>query len=137
VNVETTIFVTPTAKARARTFTNKAGQVRAYTPATTRKAEGEIRRHMADVLAGNRFAPMVPIKLSIIFWLQRPASCPKTRAFPTVRPDIDNYFKTVLDACNEYVYADDGQIVTALVRKRYCLQGKPPRIEIYMTEEKE
>lgn len=38
---------------------------------------------------------------------------------PGVRPDIDNYTKAVLDACNGIVWKDDGQVVGLLAVKAY------------------
>ena len=44
---------------------------------------------------------------------------------PTGRPDVDNILK-MLDALNGVVFADDKQITSALVRKRYS--NKPALI---------
>jgi Holliday junction resolvase RusA-like endonuclease len=44
---------------------------------------------------------------------------------PVKRPDLDNYMKTALDACNEIVFADDSQIVKLIANKRY---GEKPRL---------
>lgn len=38
---------------------------------------------------------------------------------PAVRPDIDNYSKAILDACNEILWKDDGQVVGLLAVKAY------------------
>jgi Holliday junction resolvase RusA-like endonuclease len=136
--IETTIFIEPKGKARPRTMTLKkgknAGRVIAYTPRDTVKSEDQIRRHLGDLLV--KFERDIPLRLSVTFWHQRPASCPKSRIFPTVKPDWDNEAKLVCDASNKYIWQDDAQIVTALIRKRYCIPGQVPRIEIYLTEEK-
>ena len=104
--IETTIFVTPTSKARARTMTlrkgKNAGKVIAYTPAKTRKAEDEIRRHLGALLVN--FDAGVPLRLSVIFWHARPKSAPKDREFPVVKPDWENEAKLVCDAMNQCVY---------------------------------
>jgi Holliday junction resolvase RusA-like endonuclease len=84
----------------------------------------------------NYFPEGIPVRLSVTFWHDRPKSCPKKRLYPVVKPDFDNEVKLVIDAMNKYVFKDDAQIVTAQIRKRYCLPGQVPRIEIYLAEEK-
>lgn len=39
--------------------------------------------------------------------------------YPTTKPDLDNCIKSVFDAMNGVVYADDKQIVTTVTKKRY------------------
>jgi len=135
--IETAIFIAPVAKARARTVTlrkgKNAGKVITYTPRKTAKAEAEIRRHLGDLLV--KFDTGVPLCLSVTFWHRRPKSAPKDREYPVTTPDVDNEAKLVMDAMKPNIYSSDSQIVTALLRKRYCLPGQVPRIEIYLREE--
>jgi Holliday junction resolvase len=49
---------------------------------------------------------------------------------PTGKPDLDNYLKT-LDACNNIVWVDDSQVVSATVMKRY---GQNPGITVTVSE---
>ena len=42
---------------------------------------------------------------------------------PSVKPDIDNYAKLVIDAMNGKVFYDDGQITTLIVKKRWSRNG--------------
>ena len=110
----------PVAKGRAR-----IGKFGAYTPAKTRKAEGELRYFISQN------SPVFfdgPIDLSIRFIITRPASISaKKRPHPTTRPDLDNYIKTVLDASNGLLWKDDAQIVRLVAEKVY---GTSPSIEI-------
>jgi Holliday junction resolvase RusA-like endonuclease len=46
---------------------------------------------------------------------------------PDVRPDIDNYEKTVLDALNGVIWSDDGRVVALSSEKYYSCR---PRIEV-------
>jgi Holliday junction resolvase RusA-like endonuclease len=51
--------------------------------------------------------------------------------YPTKRPDIDNYEKSVLDAMNGVVYNDDAQIVILRHIKRY---SRNPRVFVRISE---
>jgi len=46
---------------------------------------------------------------------------PKTskNSHPVVKPDIDNFFKLLCDACNGVIWKDDSQICLAVVGKKY------------------
>ncbi|MCF8012478.1 MAG: RusA family crossover junction endodeoxyribonuclease [Clostridiales bacterium] len=68
------------------------------------------------------------IHADIVFYLLKPKSTKRTQ--PTVRPDIDNYVKAVLDVLNGLAYDDDSQIVSLHAQKRY---GEP-RVEIELGE---
>lgn len=43
---------------------------------------------------------------------------------PSKRPDIDNIYKLVADACNAVVYRDDALVVDVRMRKVYGVQPK-------------
>jgi len=52
------------------------------------------------------------------------ATRPKTTKLPAPKPDVDNYAKSVLDACTKaLVWADDSQVVELLVTKRWADTG--------------
>jgi Holliday junction resolvase RusA-like endonuclease len=46
---------------------------------------------------------------------------------PITKPDVDNLEKTYLDALNNYIWDDDGQIIDGRTRKYYSVH---PRVEI-------
>ena len=49
---------------------------------------------------------------------------------PIVKPDVDNYIKSIWDALNGAVWSDDNKITDTIVKKRY---SDDPRIEIEIT----
>lgn len=53
------------------------------------------------------------------------------QSLPTVKPDIDNYVKAILDALNGLAFKDDSQIAVLYARKLY---SDNPRTEIEITE---
>ena len=44
---------------------------------------------------------------------------------PTVRPDVDNWIKPIMDVLNKMAYEDDGQITKLVVEKTYSLLDHP------------
>ena len=77
-----------------------------------------------------------PVAVMITYYLSRPTSVKRTHV--TVKPDLDNLTKPVLDALKPYkfrkklvqdgVIADDAQITDLYVRKRYTT--KLPKVVI-------
>jgi Holliday junction resolvase RusA-like endonuclease len=100
-------------------------QGRAYTPAKTRAAEGYMRHAIAaqagqPMLAGAlavTVTAMLPIPAS---WSRRKREDAAAGALrPTGKPDGDNLAKSICDAANGLLWADDGQIVHLTVSKVY------------------
>ena len=121
----------PIAKARARTVV-KFGRVMSFTPKKTTDAENAIREQIMN--SNVSYGKAVPLRVDLLFIISRPHSVSKKRAYPITRPDIDNYIKLVLDACNHYLWQDDSQIVDLSARKVY-VDGdslKEPLIQIHI-----
>ena len=132
--IETTIYVEPTAKARPRS-TIIAGRVRTYTPKKTRNAEAMIEAMIrTQVMQLGAFEEGIPLRLEATFYRDRPKHLPKRVTMPVSRPDYDNYAKLLTDALEKFVYKNDSQICTALIKKRF---GSPPRIELTIEEDVE
>lgn len=133
MEIKATILIVPIGKARAR-HTVKGGRVMSYTPAKTRLAEAVIQSQIRqEVLAKGVFGGDQPIMLIATFYRPRPKSLPKRVTMPITRPDTDNCFKLVADALEKFVYDNDSQITTAIIKKRF---GNPPRIELELKEDK-
>lgn len=120
----------PVPKARARTVI-QGGRAHSYTPDKTRQWERTVQWYAA------RHRPATPLRgplaVALTFYLPRPRRC--KRDFPSVRPDLDNYVKAVLDPLNGLMWVDDGQIVELQAEKRY---GEPRvTVEIREVEEVE
>lgn len=84
-----------------------------------------------------------PIYVSVTFYIYPPKRISKIdskrprpnrlieKMYVDKRPDLDNYVKAILDASNEILFKDDGQIAVLTSQKLYSLD---PRIEIEVTE---
>lgn len=120
--VDMSIPIQAVGKARPRVCRN--GHV--YTPKRTAVAEEAIRTIGKVEMEG-----IPPYKkglcADIVFVFEPPKSWSKTKRegamtggwLVTVKPDIDNALKTVLDALNGVVYEDDKQVADVQVQKRY------------------
>ena len=125
--IKTTIYVIPTAKGRTRS-TIVHGHVKTYTPAKTRRAESDIMAMIrTHVMEFDSFGADVPLRIEATFYRERPKYLPKRVTMPVKRPDWDNYAKLLQDSLEKYIYKNDSQICTALIKKRF---GDPPRIEL-------
>lgn len=116
----------PKPKARARTVRNKkTGTVHSFTPDTTASWEQSV---LIQALEHKPDHPWdEPIGIGLQFQLPRPKSLTRKKQWPSVRPDIDNYAKSVLDALNGLYYSDDSRICEMVLRKRY---GPNPGVEV-------
>jgi Holliday junction resolvase RusA-like endonuclease len=112
----------------------RLGKGRVFTPRTAELAEEMIRKAWIEAGWGKLNGPLV---VTITVWLPRPRAHfgtgrnadqvkPSAPSWPSVRPDLDNYAKTVLDALNDVAFEDDGQVVMAMFRKVYCHDGNVP-----------
>ena len=117
--------VPPVAKQRAR-----VARGRAYTPKKTSDFEANIKR--LAMHQWNRPVLLGPVKASIYFILPRPKSR-KTGVWVSVRPDLDNYIKSVLDALNGITWEDDAQVCMLHAEKQYADSMTSPRIVVMVS----
>ena len=91
-----------------------------YTDSATATFESAIKLLTKSQL-DKGFQPFIcAISVSINFEIVRPKSV--DRDFPTVKPDLDNYTKAVLDALNTLIWKDDAQICSLKVAKSYSIK---------------
>jgi Holliday junction resolvase RusA-like endonuclease len=88
------------------------------------------------------FRSSVPLSVRIDFYF----SCPKADRrvknpavlrWHSKKQDLDNLAKSVLDAGNGILWADDGQIVELSCRKMIAAQDDPPMVLIEVSEAEE
>lgn len=60
---------------------------------------------------------------------------PKKTILERPKPDVDNYAKAVLDACNGLVWHDDEQVSSLTVIKEWAPKGEQGRIQLLLTKQ--
>lgn len=129
-----TVYGEPVAKARPRVVNGHA-----YTPSKTKCHEAKIALVYKTTYHGEKFDVGVPLRLEADFYRMIPKSARKKdreamiagTIRPTVKADVDNYAKTVMDALLKVAYEDDNQVVELVCRKFYAEQ---PRTEIILSK---
>lgn len=136
--IEFSVDGKPQGKARPRF--NSYSHV-AYTPKNTRDYEKEIAE--AFTAAGGVMLPddaYVGISVKALFPI--PQSWTKAKKIqvimgtvkPTVKPDVDNIIKAVLDGLNGVAYEDDKQVIHVSASKAYT--NSTPMIVVRVWEER-
>jgi Holliday junction resolvase RusA-like endonuclease len=69
-----------------------------------------------------------PCSVSLVAIFRRPASLPKAGKPHTVKPDVDNIAKIVLDSMNGIVFEDDKLVTSLKITKRYAEIGEEERV---------
>ena len=125
----------PKGKQRPR-FNRSTGRV--YTPAETVTFEQRVQTEW--IAAGRPRLTDGPFVAQITAVYARPAShtlkngelsaAGRRAPFPMPATDLDNIAKSLLDAGNGLLYADDRQAVELRVRRRWCSLGQVEHTEL-------
>lgn len=79
------------------------------------------------------------IRAEAVFRFPRPETLLKRRGWDptakTTKPDLKNILTALEDALNMVVWADDCQITTWVIRKRYVLEHEPPGVMVRVLRE--
>lgn len=128
--------VEPVAQMRPR-FTRRP-YVHAYDPVKVKQYKQALAWHVQDQWMASPATG--PIKLQLRFFRPVQKSVSKVEHArrlsgvhrPIVKPDLDNYIKSTLDALTGVLWADDNAIIKLEAEKFYSDQ---PRVEIVMEVE--
>jgi Holliday junction resolvase RusA-like endonuclease len=110
--IEFVVTMAPVPKCRPR-YDRRSGRI--YTPNKTGAFERQFRAAVAKHRPPQPLAG--PLEVTVLCQVKKPQ---KKREHPHVRPDLDNYVKSILDALNDF-WEDDAQIICLYARKRYGL----------------
>jgi len=95
------------------------GNGRAYTPATTAKAERAAAAIASDAMMDAGLDPFTgPVSVVIVAryrippsWTKKKQTAARSHEIQPGKPDLDNVVKLILDACNGVTFEDDAQVV--------------------------
>lgn len=138
-DVFVTLPIEPMPKLRPR-FSNVRGKVFTHTPYKTREFENELAALYLTRTKHEKFESHAPLQVEIIFGLQIPKSYTQKKRVDikcgllqhTVKPDLDNLTKAVLDSLNGIAWNDDAQIIDLKVIKKYSVGD--PYINLYINQ---
>lgn len=122
-----TVYGEPKAQPRPRA-TARGGFARVYNPSTA----DEWKQAIVDAARDQGEPFLGPVELSIRFDMPRPKHMRGTEAKPhTVKPDIDNLVKAVMDALTTAIWwIDDAQVWSLRTSKKYAPKGEPSCVYI-------
>ena len=116
----------------------RLGRYSRYTPEQTKNYENWVKLSFINQYPS--FKPLeneLAVSIKAYFEIPKSASKKKREQMlkgnirPTIKPDLDNIAKSVLDALNGLAYLDDKQIVFLEVEKFY---DENPRVELMVEE---
>lgn len=115
---------------------------RTYTPQPTRDAERLIARECFEAFRLENLETVeagTPVRLHVVACFRCPQSWPKARQNalnlgefePCIKtPDADNILKLVCDGLNGIAYADDRQIFSASILRKYVPRDKAEGLDV-------
>ncbi|MYZ80006.1 RusA family crossover junction endodeoxyribonuclease [Ligilactobacillus salivarius] len=118
--------------------TGRGRFIRVYDPPKTAKFKRELKQLAVDKMQGkDKFDSAISVTIRFFRKVQKSISrkehARRTQGHvrPIVKPDLDNYIKSTLDALNDVIWTDDATIVELNTSKWYA---DDPRIEIEVKE---
>lgn len=126
----------PRGKGRPR-FQRRGDYVHTYTPDGTARYENLVAMMYYNAAKNTKLEGPIAMDAYIFFEVPKSKSKKVRQAMldgeimPTIKCDIDNIVKIVLDGLNKVAFDDDKQVVDLTAHKRYSLQ---PRVIISLKE---
>jgi Holliday junction resolvase RusA-like endonuclease len=142
-----TLFIPGPVQAKGRPRFNMSTG-RTYTPTRTKIAENDVRAVWRE--AGEpRIPERMPVAVRIYAVLDRPqthyrangelSAAGRRSIFPVKKPDADNLAKLLLDSLNGLGWADDAQVVTLEVQRRWATPfrraGTTVRVKVQLEQD--
>ena len=103
-----------------------------YTPQKTKLFESNVQLQLIQQGFTGKELLEGPLKIVIIYQLLKPKSKSKKKKWVDVKPDLDNLVKSILDACEGFLFRNDSQICVTESKKIYT--DKQPGTEIIIEE---
>ena len=117
VKIRLEFDITPYPK-RTPIFSTRGKFARAIPNKKTKAFQEEIKRTCKYT------GPIIetPLQVKAIFFFVRPKSV--KRNYPSVKPDLDNLSKSLMDALEGVIFKNDAQIIDMKLTKRYAEKAK-------------
>ena len=132
-----TFNIEPQQQERPRA-TGRGRFIRVYDPPKTAKFKRELKQlAMLEMQGRTKYEKAISVTIRFYRKVQKSVSKKeyarrtKGHVRPIVKPDLDNYIKSTLDALNGVIWTDDATIVELNTSKWYA---DDPRIEIEVKE---
>lgn len=112
---------------RTGKFSIRSGRPIFFKNKKTKDFENQVRDYLKVFLNG--FRPIEkknPVKMDVVFYIERPKSV--TRENHTVKPDIDNLCKSLMDSLEGIVFELDQQVNDLTLKKLYSDEENPTGI---------
>jgi crossover junction endodeoxyribonuclease RusA len=115
----------PVPKARARVVTTDNGTTHAFTPPATIAWERAIERAFTNAYPNHQPFPR-GVEVGVSIEIIAPGKGPTA----SIKGDLDNQIKALLDGLNGVAYTDDIQVVAIHAMKRRVRRGELPGAEV-------
>lgn len=92
---------------------------RVFTPKKTKDFEDNIKKMASQQYRNGPIKDAVAI--TVVFVIKKPKTV--KREYPTVKPDIDNFVKSLCDGLNGIAWVDDAQVIEVNASKKYGQVG--------------
>lgn len=110
--------------------------------------KGDVKQAAAAVVQAGQPLLQGPLRLSLVFFMPRPASHygsgknasvvkASSPRHPDKKPDVLKLARCVEDALTGVLWVDDAQITSENLVKRYCEFGQQPGCQVILTEDVE
>jgi len=111
----------PKPQGSMRAFNNRVVHAK---PKALMDWRGDIAKAAADFVT-EKAERGTPVWIHATFRLERPKAAPKRVIRPTTKPDLDKLVRSLLDALTGICFADDSQVVSLNVGKRFAAAEEP------------
>ena len=133
------ILGNPVAQGRPK-FARRGRFVTTYDPPKS-KSFKETVKWQAIESGANKELLEGPLEVTLVFSMQRPKGHhgkkglrPSAPKYHTVKPDIDNLTKGVIDGLEGICFARDQQIVSMDLTKEYAKEGSSPKVRVIIKQ---
>lgn len=91
----------------------------------------EAVKHAALEARDGRLPMEGPLRLTVAFYLPRPASAPKRVIWPAKKPDVDKLLRAAMDGLTDGgAWGDDAQVVKVVAVKKFAGSGSDQVLDI-------